>query len=1186
MALNLTASKKPQPMAKTMDVQVKEDVALQHKVALLTVMLSAFLIGMAIAVTLMSEEPAQIEVPRVTAAAVSSSLETRYGGTWAVELDEEKGIPNNIVVPALKVGAYSSAKSDETITKDNAIDIAKEFIRSSTDILKVNADNLIESRVWDDTLSTDKNQRFIIAHMQQTYQGVPVENAVVSAMFHNNELVSYNSSWYPGVSASVAPRVTAEQAFAAAKRSELALYTDETVAPKEEDMKLASSTLVIMPIVGESEYAYKLAWKLNFQDIIAPTLALTYYIDATSAAVIFRENSVFTDSFRGYIEGGMYPLNPTAGREENLYFDRFVVKAYQQDGAGEFTAVADDDGYYYMDGLPSTTNYLVRYSFDNVGVQSGTLIYGPSGNGEAPQRSFVMTPRQYNLDWDTEDPTYQREASNVYYHLRQIKDFFNQGPPYGIPGPGLDLFVSAFLADNNTVCNAKAFGASITFSRQFGDCEATTLGSDIIYHEFVHLITATLYASNQLNSDGEEASVKEAYSDYWGATITGNSQHGEVIFPEYLVRDLKNSLSYLNDMDGEYHEVSQILSGALWDFRTNMGGIDPVSFEEGVRKADEHVILAMKMLPRSFEEVMQDIMIADDDFGGIYDGTPHMQQICDAFNLNHGIWYPACNTLVPGVATLGFNEFGIPAEGTFMSSSPTLFPMIGSARAPDANTTFESYNITYRKLNQPYWDGAAVALQNGGIQQVDAAQLGTLDQSQLTPGCFYEAQMGVQTSAGVTSTNVVFQKLGGTQPTMPRMVCVYRTGMQGEDNDACEVIALVTDPKPSFYSMSASDWRRGRNWAIVSGAAGRSQISARYYGMCDPDGADGSCADDCWNITGTNGNAIGGNNGWDNVFCKAGSGCSPVSFSGCPSEDSACIQNAVETLESVYHKVVYLHWAAGRSREYKDCSDDNEFQVYAALNNSLVPWRTGQCSYPRCEKIFYGDVLDGFETFGRYEAPLIFREPHPEMSTPVDFIPEARVFETTATKCATCGCSFDSPYCNTSADVCEQKCWDGQPFNTCKPVTVNGASAASYCKLEDFNTYHTKYACGSLCPGVQCPTITSNFGTPIKLFCNTSIGYCVKCNSHADCNDNSSCTNDICTNPGQLNSSCSHTSAVANDCPAGQQCGLSPSGCYSCGGCPIGQMCSSSVCVRDPSYVCNPLKQNCENIRGATPPVD
>ncbi len=178
------------------------------------------------------------------------------------------------------------------------------------------------------------------------------------------------------------------------------------------------------------------------------------------------------------------------------------------------------------------------------------------------------------------------------------------------------------------------------------------------------------------------------------------------------------------------------------------------------------------------------------------------------------------------------------------------------------------------------------------------------------------------------STNNWFRTLSNI-PQMPRMVCIGRTGHEGGENDACDRVAIVSDPKPiAFEQLPLNDWKRGRRVT----ADIDQQLSNLGNKLCD--GFLGSsyydCSRDCWNIIGEKGNRAGGNDGLDDVFCHPGkttcSSSSPPSFSGC-SDNGDCKKQAIEALKTIYNKMVVYHWS-NQHDQIRNCADDDGYQAY------------------------------------------------------------------------------------------------------------------------------------------------------------------------------------------------------------------------------------------------------------------
>jgi hypothetical protein len=101
---------------------------------------------------------------------------------------------------------------------------------------------------------------------------------------------------------------------------------------------------------------------------------------------------------------------------------------------------------------------------------------------------------------------------------------------------------------------------------------------DVVFHEFMHAITASLV--NKINTLGlndwgihaEPGSLNEAWSDYFAAAFTEDPAIGEYAavsgaYGEIALRTIDNKKSCPEDMIGEIHNDGQVWSGALWELR-------------------------------------------------------------------------------------------------------------------------------------------------------------------------------------------------------------------------------------------------------------------------------------------------------------------------------------------------------------------------------------------------------------------------------------------------------------------------------------------------------------------------------------------------------------------------------------------------------------------------------------------
>ncbi|HLD78625.1 MAG TPA: proprotein convertase P-domain-containing protein, partial [archaeon] len=87
-----------------------------------------------------------------------------------------------------------------------------------------------------------------------------------------------------------------------------------------------------------------------------------------------------------------------------------------------------------------------------------------------------------------------------------------------------------------------------------------------------------------------------------------------------------------NDLIGEVHADSLPFSGSLWDLRGSLGA----------ELTDSLAIRAMKLQPVRFAEFLEDLLAVDENNTNVSDGTPHLRQICAAFQDHHSIESLSC----------------------------------------------------------------------------------------------------------------------------------------------------------------------------------------------------------------------------------------------------------------------------------------------------------------------------------------------------------------------------------------------------------------------------------------------------------------------------------------------------------------------------------------------------------------
>ncbi len=1156
--------------------------------------------------------PTQDESTQV-AQDISGEISRKFPGSLKnlqVSWDEQRKLPSQL--RGLSVAASSLEPSAAKVTRENAAQLVRRFVESLTTELKVDPAQLKEDKVWAHVLKASGEGSEAIVHFSQQYKALPVIGTSLNVSFRNERLVSYWTNYLPIDGLDVEPVLSIEDAFKIAGRLEssksylrLPLHPtaeeqaafDRIIAPGLEQIVLSDARLVVYPYQSASGPKPELAWEIRLsadQNI----LAVNYYIGAKDGLFLQRRNGIDRDGLSGTISGPVYKVNPQAASVSEPIGGLRVSVNQPPD---LFEDLSDENGFFSLDGIDSAEAFVFSVDFGGADyINSYQLMQNsltdPAINWMPPG---IQLGSGNNVDLTSQGSTLMQQASNIQYFINEGRKYFGRGN-----GSPFDMFyygpiqpIAALIDhnDSNYFCNSgnitsgkpsffnspADYGGYLLFNGRMFDssapttleCEPAGLSAEVVFHEFTHYAHSQAVSNYDVfDSSAEGLAIKEAFADYFAMsfshselqsseTFIGNGYWvGPIMTPD--VRDLNppNDEIEYNERTFIGHHDSQILSGAFWDMRLRFQG--KYGTQPGVERADELVVRVMKEHPYPhFIAVLDETLCKNDgQTCDLSDGSPDLNEICDAFYMQHGILdsmhycisrpSAAPTPITPPTGSPGglprINNISVPVPNT--SVDKVFSDIIGSASAPIPG----SYTLALR----PYggvgpWTESSIVLPSGGSTTILNDLLGQLNTNALTDGCYYDLKLSSSTSDGSPPLNhqLVFKHRAAFSDEMPRMVCVYRTAHEGGENDACQMLAIVSDPKPDYYQMAAADWRRGRPHLINARPNEQYRASVKLedgpFGpaLCDPGGFD-DCLHDCWNIIGTNSNNSGGNDGLNNVFCAANSGCSPVSFSGCENTNSTCITNAFAALEAVYHKVLYFHYTNwewigvpgfGHARIFKKCDDDNGTQTYSLYGGNQVPSlarralaAVGRSSYP-----VTGDLFDRFdELYSSAQGPAVVDILR---ATPT-VIP--RVGFAATVNCQSCGCPSTHPYCNSSSGVCEQKCQLGQngvPFGQC----AMSADQIYFCDN------------GTLVPGCNRPECLGLNCGVYRPYCNASSGNCVQCLSASHCSDTNSCTVDSCSTSNW----CSHY--VPNDCGAlgTGGCGISPSGCNNCG-CKCHQKCS------------------------------
>ena len=408
-----------------------------------------------------------------------------------------------------------------------------------------------------------------------------------------------------------------------------------------------STELVIYPKGSE----YRLAYQVDLPVIDKLPAQFTFFLDAKTGETLNVVDNILYYNVTGTVTGLEWEDPFTDGIQLEQPFSSNEIDL------GSQQVTTNDVGYYsgsasalqaYLEGpWVSVSNYQLDRSEHSISVNSN------------------MT---HDWNWDSDDTSYLDEESSVFYHANRTHDYavsvgVNEMDFTMLAKVNKDAYCNAYFTDSDW---------SINFFNAGAGCESTAVISDVVIHEYGHGIIHKLdpaLAGAMQEHIWQAYSIHEAIADYWACTINDNPDQGEGFFigdPNGL-RICNSDFRYPDDFNVDNLHVSgQILSGALWDIREEIGKsvLDPL------------LVQSLRLLPVTFNEILDSLIIVD---GGTYIG-----EICDGF-IGHGISNSEC----AGHSSSPVAMIDLPTEDDILSG---LVDIVGTAY-PAQGETLTDYTL-------------------------------------------------------------------------------------------------------------------------------------------------------------------------------------------------------------------------------------------------------------------------------------------------------------------------------------------------------------------------------------------------------------------------------------------------------------------------------------------------------------
>ena len=402
------------------------------------------------------------------------------------------------------------------------------------------------------------------------------------------------------------------------------------------------------PVPAGNSYELHPAYSFNITgtDEHKEEMKLRGYVDGVTGEVLYRVNDVKFDydiAVKGVVKAGNFADPATLQPLPNIKIS--------VNGADYFTDVL---GYFAIPGMNLPQNTTVALA------GRWSVVKDVPSNITAPTVSTTVTTLGSSYTYPT-SADIEVQHLTAYYHVNIVHDFMKS---FYSNFTGMDVALPTNVDLTNNSCNAFYNGSSINFYAATSGCNSFAEVRDIVYHEYGHGINDKFYNAVSGNSM-DNGGLNEGYADMWGMGITNEPVLGAGAFSSggFIRRYDVNPKVYPMDLTGEVHADGEIIAGAWWDTRMNIGSMattagifaESLYFTPDGPEGTEGEV---------YHEALISALMADDDDNNINNGTPHFLEIVTGFAA-HGIY-------LLSDATITHTEVGHPAESAPVTINASL----------------------------------------------------------------------------------------------------------------------------------------------------------------------------------------------------------------------------------------------------------------------------------------------------------------------------------------------------------------------------------------------------------------------------------------------------------------------------------------------------------------------------------
>ncbi len=556
----------------------------------------------------------------------------RFGNPLYLVTDGETG--SVLRIEGAKASVTSYGLQARSLTPETVRSLADRIFADYAGFLNLTVTQISVSRI-----ETDGTYWFI--HATQMQDGLPIEGTEIGFNIDGiGNIVGLGSHSFPHAVSQGNPLLTVQDAKNAALR--------KAAAPSA--VVHGRDSLVVLPVrSSDGTWVLRPCWRLHVVST-SPLQSDIVFVDASNGSILAThgnlarrdkdldiplqnlESAFMLPSYEihGQVKGSYYPVH-NYDSPVQTGFRAYPITLYNSQGQyiAQTRTIEDTDGYYFLHFTTSYPGYSLHTSLQNdwASVYNGNQLVDEWFSFTAG--SSVL----HNVTWAAGD------MSNVFWFINQMHDYI-VGPPFNY---SMMNYQSLARCSQGPLVAASTDGITSFFGSYNGQLWARS--NDCVCHEYAHCVIYHVYGNQWIGDYHditlESTAMDEGFADYFSGAINNKEISGEDVND---TRHLQNSLTKDDRTFSAWHD-GQIIAGACWDIRQVLSGTDALVFRA----------LRLSPQPRTWQDLANSVVKADDDDGNINNGTPHLETIRAKFYAKK-IYFDAGPPQAPQSISIGLSN--------------------------------------------------------------------------------------------------------------------------------------------------------------------------------------------------------------------------------------------------------------------------------------------------------------------------------------------------------------------------------------------------------------------------------------------------------------------------------------------------------------------------------------------------